>query len=744
MAALVEHHSFLQDILNRQAERRSLIDPSSSSTSAPAPQPQLSILQQARDYTRTSSAVPRPKPSSEAKSEAGPSKSNVVNYVAEEETIRNDLPGWFGTSGEFGSNYILGAKDEEICEEYPALKKLMNLKQTHVESHSHPPLYLPLTLAPSPSASSTSSSSPTQIPPSPSSVNPTDILKAVGITNKFDVILVHPLSSWEATSSLPIRQISADPSFVFLWVGKSDHEGLERGRECFAKWGFRRAEDIVWVKINRNKRNGNQNAIEKVDNVGKGHEEEVDGVKDNGSNQDQDMDGDGALDQADQDRPTVGGGPSRIPMSNGAGPSAENGALFASQKEHCLMGIRGTVRRSTDMRFVHCNVDTDVMVWQEDEDAEDEEDNQTGQTNTVEAETTRGEEADPASTRIRPRSHLPPYLYTLIENFCLGTRRLELFSPSPSTSLRKGWVTSSLHPLSNDDPDQHQHQPSEQDKVQLYNPATYPTLVPQSDGRPILPYSSEIDALRPKSPQRRPRNLPPTGSGSGSGQGMSPGITSSHTGGRPGSAASASGSGGYRPNSFQNRNQHQYQNQNQIQVQQGYHQQPQPQLPAQGNGAQGFNPMFGGQGQGQMSMPMGGGGYPMEMGMGGMGMGMGMGMNPAMGMGMPLMGGMDIGMGMGMGMMNPMMMGMPQMSMGMPQMGMGVGMNQHQFGQQGFNPGVGGGMGMGMGMGMGVNGGQPGFDADGSGSSGYVNLNQAQGQGGMGWLGQAQGGGNWQ
>lgn len=30
------------------------------------------------------------------------------------------------------------------------------------------------------------------------------------------------------------------------------------------------------------------------------------------------------------------------------------------------MGMRGTVRRSTDPWFVHCNVDTDVMVWEGD------------------------------------------------------------------------------------------------------------------------------------------------------------------------------------------------------------------------------------------------------------------------------------------------------------------------------------------------------------------------------------------
>lgn len=33
----------------------------------------------------------------------------------------------------------------------------------------------------------------------------------------------------------------------------------------------------------------------------------------------------------------------------------------------------------------------------------------------------------------------PPQLYTLIENFCLGTRRLELFSPK--STARRGWVT---------------------------------------------------------------------------------------------------------------------------------------------------------------------------------------------------------------------------------------------------------------------------------------------------------------
>jgi N6-adenosine-specific RNA methylase IME4 len=39
--------------------------------------------------------------------------------------------------------------------------------------------------------------------------------------------------------------------------------------------------------------------------------------------------------------------------------------VLQHSKEHCLMGIKGTVRRSTDGHFIHCNVDTDVIVSEE-------------------------------------------------------------------------------------------------------------------------------------------------------------------------------------------------------------------------------------------------------------------------------------------------------------------------------------------------------------------------------------------
>ena len=31
-------------------------------------------------------------------------------------------------------------------------------------------------------------------------------------------------------------------------------------------------------------------------------------------------------------------------------------------QEHCLMGIKGTVRRGTDGHLIHANIDTDIIV----------------------------------------------------------------------------------------------------------------------------------------------------------------------------------------------------------------------------------------------------------------------------------------------------------------------------------------------------------------------------------------------
>lgn len=113
---------------------------------------------------------------------------------------------------------------------YPKQQRLLNLKKASVNQNSLPPSYLPY-----------------------SSLSSLHLLK-------FDVILLDPPFSssftWDHLQELPIPSLAGDPSFVFLWVGSGAGEGLERGREILAKWGYRRCEDVVWVKTNNTSNQG--------------------------------------------------------------------------------------------------------------------------------------------------------------------------------------------------------------------------------------------------------------------------------------------------------------------------------------------------------------------------------------------------------------------------------------------------------------------------------------------------------
>ena len=50
---------------------------------------------------------------------------------------------------------------------------------------------------------------------------------------------------------MSLSQIAGNPSFIFIWCGSA--EGLDMGRQCLRKWGFRRCEDICWIKTNKTK-----------------------------------------------------------------------------------------------------------------------------------------------------------------------------------------------------------------------------------------------------------------------------------------------------------------------------------------------------------------------------------------------------------------------------------------------------------------------------------------------------------
>lgn len=47
---------------------------------------------------------------------------------------------------------------------------------------------------------------------------------------------------------LELGELAANRSFIFLWCGSSD--GLDKGRDCLKRWGFRRCEDICWIRTN--------------------------------------------------------------------------------------------------------------------------------------------------------------------------------------------------------------------------------------------------------------------------------------------------------------------------------------------------------------------------------------------------------------------------------------------------------------------------------------------------------------
>ena len=189
---------------------------------------------------------PQPAPRTRAqRTDLPPAKrariARYANYVPEEETIRNDYSQRYVDSGEWPQNRVLGAEPSRRFEEcvifafnvgsglifhcrYPKQQRLLSLKKESVDAHATPPFYLPFTQL--------------------SSLH----------SQKYDVILLDPPFSssfgWDDLQALPVPSLAADPSFVFMWVGSGAGEGLERGREVLAKWGYRRCEDVVWVKTN--------------------------------------------------------------------------------------------------------------------------------------------------------------------------------------------------------------------------------------------------------------------------------------------------------------------------------------------------------------------------------------------------------------------------------------------------------------------------------------------------------------
>ena len=124
-----------------------------------------------------------------------------------------------------------------------------------------------------------------------------------------------------------------------------------------------------------------------------------------------------------------------------------------------MVGIKGTVRRGHDTHFIHANIDTDVIV---------------------------SEEPPLGSTE------KPDELYRIIERFCLGRKRIELFGENHNK--RPGWLTVGRRIGR-----------TTYDKAEFDEYFAGEQLYPQAqdcNGGRFLGSTPEIEALRPRSPTR--------------------------------------------------------------------------------------------------------------------------------------------------------------------------------------------------------------------------------------------------
>jgi len=306
-------------------------------------------------------------------------------------------------------NFIRDTGLGDRFEEYPKLKELIRLKDEIISKRATPPMYLQADL---------------------------ENYDLVDLKSVFDVILIDPPLQeyqrrcpgrtfnwrpweWEEIMKLDIGEVAAQRSFCFLWCGSA--EGLNEGRKCLRAWGFRRCEDICWIKTNK-KEPGNVKYME--------------------------------------------------PKS-----------VLQHTKEHCLMGIKGTVRRSTDFDFIHANVDLDIIITEEPEFGSQEK---------------------------------PEEIFHIIEHFCLGRRRLHVFGND--STLRPGWLTVGPDLSSSN-----------------FSTDTYLNYFNNGPDDYLVGSSNEIEALRPKSPPAKSKNQPFTRGRGGPGRGGPPGRgTPTGRGGPPG------------------------------------------------------------------------------------------------------------------------------------------------------------------------------------------------------------------
>jgi len=334
-------------------------------------------------------------------------------------TAMNDYSQYFVDTQKRPQNFIRELHHNDRLSEYPKLRKLMQTKNEALRkiSATTPPFYINTDLR---------------------------TFDLSSLQCKFDVILVDPPWpfyvdrcpasmdnlkrtpwSFEQMSTLKIHDIAENPSFLFLWCGAG--KSLNEGRQLLKKWGYKRCEVIVWLKTNKK----SQIRLSLDDEY---KTQQVD---------------DYLLEKHDEHN-------AQYLAPNDYEGNTYSG-LFVRSYEHCLMGIRGQVRRSTDGHLIHANVDTDVIIT----------------------------ESAPYGSSKKPNE-----LYDIIERFCMGRKRIELFGCAHN--LRPGWLTIG---------DSNGGIPKSSNYDAMYYNSLF-SNTPNTNTPRYVPSTNEIEQLRPKSPIR--------------------------------------------------------------------------------------------------------------------------------------------------------------------------------------------------------------------------------------------------
>lgn len=231
---------------------------------------------------------------------------------------------------------------------------------------------------------------------------------------KFDVIMIGALVENQfilpILLNIPIYKLCAKPGFLFIWSTTNKIKELTRllNHDNFQR-RFRRLEELIFLPVNKE------------------------------------------LPYYPRDNSYV---------SNGASLP-----LFEKQQWHCWMCITGTVKRSTDLDLIHCNVDTDLQIEL------------------------------PGLPRANNNA-VPDAMYNVAENFSNSARRLHIVPSNIGykmpIKLRPGWVIMSPDVLvDNFNPIRYEEDLYAKSVVTHRQGAGNQFLVPQTD---------EIEELRPKSP----------------------------------------------------------------------------------------------------------------------------------------------------------------------------------------------------------------------------------------------------